>query len=633
MDDHAASTLQKDVKATGSEATAPFLETARQCESRLRDIKSQMLERRVVLPSCEAHRHSLFNMQDYLSLKKHDLRELQEMLSMLGLSSLGKSHFHLMYTIDRQLALLALLRKESFDAFSEAVGYDEAYALMRRRAAFLKPRSSEDSFSPSVMITLPSDAAQNTEFIANLSGGHIDICRINTAHDDVEVWQEMADMIAELNRTSRKENPIKIYVDLAGPKFRTGPIRQVSASFKVSWRKVQSVTLVPKSSGLETSRVQSDDRELPQKVVIVVPDAFYATLQNADTVVMEDSEQRRRQCAVLSWNPLLCRIEVKSVLVESATRLVSLSQGHLLAETCPVNIPMLDEHIRLYPGDRLFMTNRHMEGHGRGPTVYDAVISCLSDDFLPFVRLGDTIYIDDGAIALAVMQINDDGIVGEVLKAKPKGNVLRSEKGINFPDSDICMSALTKDDSEILEEIVPYANIIGISFAQESEDVEALKGYLNERGRSDIGIIAKIETRKAVRNLPMILIALMSQKNSGVMLARGDLAIEVGFENLSRVQEEIFNLCEAAHIPVIYATQILENLMKKNLPSRSEIIDATTAQRADCIMLNKGPFAKEAVETLHRILTTTQHLYVKNKPLLHTIEVWKGFNERLKGHR
>jgi pyruvate kinase len=92
----------------------------------------------------------------------------------------------------------------------------------------------------------------------------------------------------------------------------------------------------------------------------------------------------------------------------------------------------------------------------------------------------------------------------------------------------------------------------------------------------------------------------------GVMIARGDLAVECGYERLAEIQEEILWVCEAAHVPVIWATQVLENLTKSGMPSRAEISDAALAGRAECVMLNKGPYLVHAVQSLDDILVRMQ---------------------------
>jgi pyruvate kinase len=111
------------------------------------------------------------------------------------------------------------------------------------------------------------------------------------------------------------------------------------------------------------------------------------------------------------------------------------------------------------------------------------------------------------------------------------------------------------------------------------------------------GILLKVETRAGFENLPRILLGALQSPALGVMVARGGLAAEMGFERMAEVQEEILRLCEAAHIPVIWATQVLENLTKKGVPSRAEVSEAAMSARAEFVMLNKGPHIVEAVRS------------------------------------
>ena len=106
------------------------------------------------------------------------------------------------------------------------------------------------------------------------------------------------------------------------------------------------------------------------------------------------------------------------------------------------------------------------------------------------------------------------------------------------------------------------------------------------------------------------------------MIARGDLAVEVGYQRLAEIQEEILWLCEAAHIPVIWATQVLENLVKKGIPSRAEMTDAAMGERAECVMLNKGPFILEAVTILDDVLSRMQAHQIKKSPQLRALHSW-----------
>jgi pyruvate kinase len=104
------------------------------------------------------------------------------------------------------------------------------------------------------------------------------------------------------------------------------------------------------------------------------------------------------------------------------------------------------------------------------------------------------------------------------------------------------------------------------------------------------------------------------------MIARGDLAVECGFERLAEAQEEILWVCEAAHVPVIWATQVLENLTKQGLPSRAEITDAAASVRAECVMLNKGPFVLDSVHVLDDILSRVEGQQEHRKPLFVGLE-------------
>jgi pyruvate kinase len=113
------------------------------------------------------------------------------------------------------------------------------------------------------------------------------------------------------------------------------------------------------------------------------------------------------------------------------------------------------------------------------------------------------------------------------------------------------------------------------------------------------------------------------------MIARGDLAVEIGYERLAEVQEEILLLCEAAHVPVIWATQVLESLAKRGAPTRAEVTDAAAASRAECVMLNKGPFVAETIEVLDDIVGRMRGHLAKRTPTLRRLAVTSPLAERV----
>ena len=210
-------------------------------------------------------------------------------------------------------------------------------------------------------------------------------------------------------------------------------------------------------------------------------------------------------------------------------------------------------------------------------------------------------------------------------KPRSKGEKLQEDKGINLPDSSLRLPALTQEDIALLPFIVSHADVVGYSFVRDPADVHLLQEELAKIGGERLGIILKIETRQAFEKLPELILASMRSQRLGVMIARGDLAVECGYERTGELQEEIMWIAEAAHVPVIWATQVLENLAKKGQPSRAEISDAAMAERAECVMLNKGPYVVEAVRVLDDVLRRMQHHQAKKSSLLRPLTLADRF--------
>jgi pyruvate kinase len=222
--------------------------------------------------------------------------------------------------------------------------------------------------------------------------------------------------------------------------------------------------------------------------------------------------------------------------------------------------------------------------------------------------------------------VEPDRATVKIDRARDCGEKLRGDKGINLPDSLLRLSALTAKDIEHLEFVVRHADMVSLSFANSAADVELLQQHLKRLGGEKLGVILKIETRRGFENLPEMLFAALRSTRCGVMIARGDLAVECGFERLAEVQEEILWLCEAAHVPVIWATQVLESLAKEGFPSRAEITDAAMSERAECVMLNKGPYIVAAVRILDDILRRMQFHHEKKRSMLRKLHVASAFH-------
>jgi pyruvate kinase len=195
-------------------------------------------------------------------------------------------------------------------------------------------------------------------------------------------------------------------------------------------------------------------------------------------------------------------------------------------------------------------------------------VECTLREALAAARPGERIFIDDGEVATEVKSKESWGVIVEV-KGCPdeKGYRLKPEKGVNFPDTAFTIPALTEKDVEDLAFVAQHTDGIEFSFVQRAADVAALQDALAKERPEDwrkLGLMLKIETNLAVANLPDILVRAADRQPTAIMIARGDLAVEIGFARLE-MQEEILWLGEAAQVPVIWATQVLEQLIKKGV--------------------------------------------------------------------
>jgi pyruvate kinase len=290
-------------------------------------------------------------------------------------------------------------------------------------------------------------------------------------------------------------------------------------------------------------------------------------------------------------------------------------------------LPALDRPIVLKEGDTVILSDkvhlgRDSEVSEDGRVLRPAMINCTIPEILCDIKAGEHVWFDDGKIGGVIKEVVNSEATIEITHASAAGSKLRANKGINLPDSELSITSLTPKDLEDLQVVAEQADIVGMSFVRSPGDVKVLDAHLTRIGRSDLGILLKIETRKAFDNLPFLVFAATRRAAAGVMIARGDLAVECGYERMAEIQEEILWMCEAAHVPVVWATQVLENLAKKGLPSRAEITDAAMGERAECVMLNKGPHLCEAVEALDDILQRMQGHQVKKSAMLRRLERW-----------
>lgn len=300
---------------------------------------------------------------------------------------------------------------------------------------------------------------------------------------------------------------------------------------------------------------------------------------------------------------------------------VAMDLGGPKLRTC--GLPAGVSSIRLPPGSQLLITSDSQPVPESQAARFKKTpqIGCSIGQVFRNVRPGERILFDDGRIRGFVKQTDPSYLLVEISGDQSKTEKLRADKGINLPDSELRLAALTSRDIADLQFVVNHADAVSYSFVRHPDDVLQLQNELLRLGRPEMPIILKIENREAFERLPSLLLTAMKNPLIGVMIARGDLAVEMGYERLAEVQEEILWICESAHVPVVWATQVLEQLAKRGTPSRAEVTDAAMSVRAECVMLNKGPFILDAVKTLSDILTRMQDHQSKKRPRLRRLRL------------
>ncbi len=477
---------------------------------------------KVAIPNERIHpefQQSAKNLFHYLVLRSFDLRPYQDVLSELGLSSLRTAEGYVLANLHNVIVLLKKLNGDFNQADSNpmAPGFQESRHLLNRHVQRLFGASGNEQ-RVRIMVTLPEQAAYEEDLVYRMAKNGMKVARINLGRDHEGIWKSMVDTVRRVER--KLGRPIKIYMDLAGPKIRTGQIG------------------FPNKKGKEKKRipVREGERILLSKMQIIgVPSKF----------------------------------NKKGVQLSKAKIAVSLPQ-----------------------------------------VIDDASIN-------------DAVLFDDGMIRAQVVGKDNESLELEIKKCfKFK---LGAQKGINLPDTKLYLPALTEEDIKVLPFVCEHADILGYSFVRSANDVALLYRELDKLQADTLGVVFKIENQEAFENFPNILFKGMERNGIGVMIARGDLAVEMGFERISEVQKELLWLCEAAHIPVIWATQVLENLAKKGIASRAEISDAAEGARAECVMLNKGPHIHEAIHTLRTILDKMDGHMSKKKESLRALNIANTF--------
>lgn len=533
-----------------------------------------------------------------------------------------------MATIDAVLEVLHRLANVAWRPLhtGEVVDFMQGQRLLREHTETLLGASAPGR-SVRIMVTMPSEAARDYTLVYELLRHGMDCMRINCAHDDAETWSQI---IAHLRRAEQAlGRSCRIVMDLAGPKLRTGPIRPGPAVVRARPRRDAFGRVTAPARIWLTSDEDPHPPCSPADASLGVSATWSAGLRVGERLKLRDARDARRTLIVADVTPRGCWAEAaKTTYFVPGTVLRRRRRTAREEERRATvgDLPAAESGLLLKNGDMLIVTRNLEPGRpatvdNGGQVLTPAVIGCTIPEVFDDVRPGESIWFDDGKIGGVIDAVDRDQVLVRITHARLQGSALRADKGINLPESNLRLGALTAKDLNDLAFVAQHADVVEMSFANSADDVERLQRHLVESGSRMPAIVLKIETRRGFQNLPDMLLAAMRWPCCGVMIARGDLAVECGFERLAEVQEEILWICEAAHVPVIWATQVLETLAKEGMPSRAEISDAAMGHRAECVMLNKGPHIQTAVRVLDDILQRMQAHQDKKRSMLRELRL------------
>lgn len=361
----------------------------------------------------------------------------------------------------------------------------------------------------------------------------------------------------------------------------------------------------------------------PTRIMVTLPSEAAADATLARALVERGVECVRINCAhdaPEAWAAMLAHLRAAERAAGDGRRVrVLMDLGGPKIRTALDGDPRDQPRVRA--GDRILLGHGPVTPNGARPQI-----GCAQPGVVEQLAAGAEVWIDDGKIGARVAAQSAEGAALEIVRAPQRGKRLRPDKGLNFPGTALRVTPLTARDRRDLAFVAGHADLIGYSFVQHPADIALLLDALAGCGapaRCAPGLVLKIETAQAVRHLPELIIAAAGRLPTAVMIARGDLAVEVGFERLAEIQEELLWLCEAAHVPVIWATQVLEQLARDGVPARGEVTDAAMGARAECVMLNKGPFILDAVAMLDDVLRRMPGHQVKKTPQLRALRSWE----------
>jgi pyruvate kinase len=555
------------------------------------------------------HRLSATNLAHYLGLRKQDIRRLQLELAALGLSSLGRSEGHVRDTLGR---LRAWLSGERGDALAAGDPLDRAKAesiLHENTRNLFGPRPPDRHVY--IMVTAPDAAEATTDWADDLLRAGADLLRINGAHQSALEWAAIVSTFR--SRAAALGKASRVIVDLPGPKLRAEITELEEAVLHLPRHKDRLGRTVAPTRVLLVAG-ESDGTQLP------VPADWFPRLEAGDVLTLTDAGGRERALVVRGPGEggVLAECD-RSLYVTTGLSLRWRRGEEVMAQGRVGMLPKQPRVLGVQVGDALLV---NASGHSEDPAV--PALACAEPRLLDQVRAGERVILDDGKLVAVVEAVRAGGLLCRVQHALKSPTRLRSGKGIAFPDSRLSLGQFGPADELALEFALEHADGVGVSFVSSPQDVALVADRLRRAGKPGFGMILKLETRGAMRNLAEILFEALKYDPVGLMIARGDLAVELSFEKLAEMQEELLWFGEACHLPVVWATQVLDTLAHSGVPTRAEVTDAAMSMRAECVMLNKGPHVAAATRMLGDIIRKMESHQYKKRSLYRPLSVAGG---------
>jgi len=543
------------------------------------------------------------NLAHYLGLRRKDIRRLQLGLAAAGLSSLGRSEGHVRDTV---LRLTAWLSGEKDPV---------PYALDRTRAETLLHENTYALFGPRpadrhvfIMVTAPDAAQVTAKWATEVIRAGADVLRINGAHETPAEWAAIAATFKA--RAAAQDKQGRIFVDLPGPKLRIEIRTLEDAVIHLPRRKDHQGRTVAPTEVLLVGE-HHGGAEVP------VPPEWLAPLKPGDTIAFTDAAGRVRELTVRRRQGNAVRADCDRSLYLRSGLPLEWRRGDAVKGRGEIGtLPRQARVLELSPGDT-FLLN----ASGRSDDPSANVLAFPEPALLEQVQPRERVILDDGKIVAVVQSRGSNGLVCGVQHTIKSPTRLRSGKGITFPDSTLSVRQVGAQDEAALAFALEHADGVGVSFVNTARDVALIGERIRATRKSNFGMILKLETRGVLRNLPGILFEALKYDPVGLMIARGDLAVELSFERLAEIQEELLCFGEACHLPVIWATQVLDSAAQTGVPTRAEVTDAAMAMRAECVMLGKGPHIATATRMLADIIRKMEAHQFKRRSMLRPLAV------------